>query len=65
MKVAFFDREGTIVDDYPDAAWAGLSEPSFTCGAIEALGGIRRAGYAISMVTNQYLIGEGFITQEQ
>jgi D-glycero-D-manno-heptose 1,7-bisphosphate phosphatase len=65
VNVAFLDRNGTIVEDYPDEVWPRIREPSFLPGAIEALSGIQRAGYEIMIVTNQYLIGEGFITQDQ
>ena len=65
MKVAFLDRDGTIIADYPDAQWAHVQEPLFLDGAIDALRSIRAKGYAIIVVTNQYLIGEGFITPEQ
>ena len=29
MKVAFFDRDGTIIKDYPDSVWTGVDEPQF------------------------------------
>jgi D-glycero-D-manno-heptose 1,7-bisphosphate phosphatase len=65
MKIAFLDRDGTIVSEYPDEVWPSVSVPEFLPGAIEALTAFERKGYEIIIVTNQYLIGEGLITQEQ
>jgi D-glycero-D-manno-heptose 1,7-bisphosphate phosphatase len=65
MKVAFLDRDGTIVSDYPDDFWHTVREPEFLPGAIEALAALRHKGYQIIIVSNQYLIDEGLITQEQ
>lgn len=65
MKIAFLDRNGTIVSEYPDEVWPGISVPEFLPGAIEALTAFRRKAYEIIIVTNQYLIGEGLITQGQ
>jgi D-glycero-D-manno-heptose 1,7-bisphosphate phosphatase len=65
MKVAFLDRDGTIVADYPDALWPNVGEPEFLPGAIEALEAFQGKGYQFIIVTNQYLIGEGLITQAQ
>ncbi len=65
MKAAFLDRDGTIIEDYPDEEWKGRQTPVFLPGAIEALCFLRRRGYALIVVTNQYLIGEGVITLAQ
>jgi D-glycero-D-manno-heptose 1,7-bisphosphate phosphatase len=65
MKIAFLDRDGTIVSEYPDEVWPSISVPEFLPGAIEALTAFRQKGYEIIIVTNQYLIGEGHITREQ
>jgi D-glycero-D-manno-heptose 1,7-bisphosphate phosphatase len=65
MKVAFLDRDGTIVTDYPDECWPRVCEPEFLPGAVEALVAFRGKGYQLIIVTNQYLIGEGLITQAQ
>ncbi len=37
MKIAFLDRDGTIVRDYPDETWRLIKEPEFLNGAIEGL----------------------------
>ncbi|KIL45467.1 hypothetical protein [Jeotgalibacillus soli] len=34
MKVAFFDRDGTIIADYPDHEWSEVKHPVFIDGAI-------------------------------
>lgn len=65
MKVAFFDRDGTIIEDYPDAKWTFIDNPSFVEGAVEALKNVTSKGYRVIIITNQYLINEGFITLNQ
>jgi D-glycero-D-manno-heptose 1,7-bisphosphate phosphatase len=65
MKVAFLDRDGTIIRDYPDKEWSNIQKPEFLSGAIDGLKYIQKQGYKIIIITNQYLIDEGFITLEQ
>ena len=65
MKVAFFDRDGTIIEDYPDNVWTEVKEPKFIEGAIEVLQNLIQLDYKIIIITNQYLINEGFITLDQ
>lgn len=65
MKTAFFDRDGTIAEDYPDEEWAKANTPVLMPYAIEVLQYLRVMGHQIIIITNQYLIGEGFITQTQ
>ncbi len=65
MKIAFFDRDGTIAQDYADKDWANVKTPVFMPYAIQVLSYLNRIGYQIIIVTNQYLIGEEFITQKQ
>lgn len=60
--VAFVDRDGTIVRDYPDEQWASVSVPEFVPGALSGLGRLAAMGFGIVVVTNQYTIGEGIIT---
>ena len=64
MKVAFLDRDGTIIKDYQDKEWGNIKSPEFLDGAIEALQHIKNKGFEIIIITNQYLIGEGIITLE-
>ena len=65
MKAAFLDRDGTIVSDYPDEHWTFVTEPEFLPGAITGLKQIQSQGFALIIVTNQYLINERHITQLQ
>ncbi|MDJ0332867.1 HAD-IIIA family hydrolase [Planococcus sp. S3-L1] len=65
MKVAFFDRDGTIIEDYPDAKWTFIDNPSFLEGAVETLKTVISKGYRVIIITNQYLINEEFITLNQ
>ncbi|MGN8646249.1 D-glycero-alpha-D-manno-heptose-1,7-bisphosphate 7-phosphatase [Gracilibacillus sp. HCP3S3_G5_1] len=65
MKVAFFDRDGTIIEDYPDQQWSTIRKPKFINGAIPAMKEVIRKEYKIIIVTNQYIINEGYITLEQ
>lgn len=64
MKIAFLDRDGTIIKDYPDKEWSNIKSPEFLEGSIETLKYIRTQGFEIIIITNQYLIGEGIITLE-
>lgn len=65
MKVAFVDRDGTINKDYQDGDWRHICEPEFLAGSVEALKSIRKKGYQIIIITNQYLINDGIITLSQ
>ncbi|EZH65252.1 D,D-heptose 1,7-bisphosphate phosphatase [Bacillaceae bacterium JMAK1] len=65
MNVAFFDRDGTIIEDYEDHEWTNVHKPVFIDGAIETLRHIQKQGYKIIIITNQYLINEGYISYEQ
>lgn len=64
MKIAFLDRDGTIIKDYPDNMWKDIKSPEFLDGSIETLQHIKDRGFEIIIITNQYLIGEGIITLE-
>lgn len=65
MKVAFLDRDGTVVQDYPDEDWRGRVVPEVLDGAIEGMILLNQFGFEIIIVTNQYIINEGIITLEQ
>jgi D-glycero-D-manno-heptose 1,7-bisphosphate phosphatase len=59
----FLDRDGTLIEDtgYPrDPEAVRLLE-----GAPEALAALRRAGFALVLVSNQSGIGRGIVTQEE
>ncbi|MCF6139256.1 HAD-IIIA family hydrolase [Alkalihalobacillus berkeleyi] len=53
------------MEDYPDEQWSHVSHPQFKDGAIETLQEVQSKGYEIIIITNQYLINEGFITFER
>jgi D-glycero-D-manno-heptose 1,7-bisphosphate phosphatase len=62
-RAVFLDRDGTLIEDvgYPrDPAAVRLVD-----GAVEALAALRRAGFALVVVSNQSGIGRGVVTQEQ
>ncbi len=65
MKVAFFDRDGTIIEDYPDHEWTEIRSPVFIKGSIHTLKKVLENDYKIIIITNQYIIGESYITDEQ
>ena len=65
MKIAFFDRDGTIIKDYPDEKWSTVTQPEFLTGSIETLQQVMRRGFKIIIITNQYLINEGYISIQQ
>ena len=65
MKVAFLDRDGTVIIDYPDNEWSKIKFPEFLEGSIDALQYIKSQGFEIIIITNQYLIGEGVITLDE
>ena len=65
LKVAFFDRDGTIIEDYPDREWTYIKKPVFLSDSIDTLRSVKEKGYEIIIITNQYLLNEGFIVMEQ
>ncbi|WP_100065454.1 D-glycero-alpha-D-manno-heptose-1,7-bisphosphate 7-phosphatase [Miniphocaeibacter massiliensis] len=64
MRVAFLDRDGTINKDYSDEKWRVIKEPEILEGSIEGLKYLKRQGFEFIIVTNQYIIGDGYITLE-
>lgn len=64
-RIAFLDRDDTISRDYADSEWAGKREPELLTGAPEAMARLQSLGYEMIIVTNQYIIGEGFITLQE
>ncbi len=65
MKIAFLDRDGTIISDYPDQEWRNKLEPEFLQGSMLALKKLTILGYRLIIVTNQGMINDGIITDEQ
>ena len=64
-KVAFLDRDGTINKDYEDLEWKYIEDPEILENNILGLKKIINSGYQIIIITNQYLIADGIITEEQ
>ena len=59
----FLDRDDTLIANVPY-----LSDPAglrILPGASEALASLRRAGFALVLVTNQSVVGRGIITEER
>ncbi len=65
MKIAFLDRDGTIVRDYDDDDWKGKIVPDVLEGAIEGMLLLNQRDYKIIVITNQYIINDGIISIDQ
>lgn len=65
MNIAFLDRDGTIVRDYPDEQWRDITQPEMLTGSVEGMKVLIERGYRLIVVTNQYIIDDGVITLEQ
>ena len=65
MKVAFLDRDRTIVKDYEDKEWSNIDRPEFLEGSISTLKKLQSQNYQLIIITNQYLINEKIITINQ
>ncbi|MHC5227646.1 D-glycero-alpha-D-manno-heptose-1,7-bisphosphate 7-phosphatase [Enterococcus sp. LJL99] len=65
MRVAFLDRDGTIIKDYRDEEWRNIQKPDFFDGSIKTLKKVDELGYKIIFISNQYLINQNIITEKQ
>ena len=65
IKVAFLDRDGTINKDNNDNDWKYINHPEILDGNIEGLKKIKYYGYEIIIITNQYIIADGIISEQQ
>lgn len=45
LKIAFLDRDGTLVKEYPDEEWAFIQKPEFIEGTVEGLKNLKELGY--------------------
>lgn len=63
VKAVFLDRDGTVIEDvgYP----RDPEQVRLLPGAAEALERLRRAGFALVVVSNQSGIGRGLVTEEE
>lgn len=64
MKAIFLDRDGTLVKDYPNEGWRKIEHLDLYPDTVEALRKLVEK-FTLFIISNQYLIGEGIITQEQ
>jgi D-glycero-D-manno-heptose 1,7-bisphosphate phosphatase len=65
MKVAFLDRDGTLIVDPPDFRVKTVRDLHFFEDTLEALRYLNSNGFEIIIITNQAGIGEGVISEEQ
>ncbi len=56
-KVAFLDRDGTLIEEPPDEQVDALAKIRFVPGVFAALAALRDAGYLLAIVTNQDGLG--------
>ncbi len=64
IKAIFLDRDGTLVKDFPDKEWSDIEHLEIFDDTIDALKKIPK-DFKLFIVTNQYLIDEGYITYSQ
>lgn len=62
MRVVFLVRDGTVVKDYADEHWTNIYELEFLPNFLQGLKSIINKGYEIIIITNQYIIHEGYIS---
>jgi histidinol-phosphate phosphatase family protein len=62
-RAVFLDRDGTLIEHVPYLSDPGLVR--LLPGAPEALKRLRRAGFALVLVTNQSALGRGMLTLER
>lgn len=63
MRIAFLDRDGTLVREQADRDWASVQRLELLPGAADAVRRLKERDFVPIIVTNQYPIGEGIITQ--
>ena len=63
MKVAFVDRDGTLIEEPPDEQVDSLAKIRFMPGVFAAMRELSRAGYRLAMVTNQDGLGSASFPQ--
>ena len=56
LKIAFLDRDGTIIKDYPDEKWREIKEPEFLKGSIEGLKRLKEMGYDFIIIQINILL---------
>jgi D-glycero-D-manno-heptose 1,7-bisphosphate phosphatase len=63
QRAVFFDRDGTLMEDVHYCADPALVR--VFPGVPDALRRLKRAGFAVFLITNQSGIGRGMVTEEQ
>ena len=63
-RAVFLDRDGVINENLPGAYVDSWSAFRFLPGAAESVVALRRAGYAVVVITNQGGVGRGFMTED-
>lgn len=63
MRIAFLDRDGTLVREHADHEWPSVERLELLPGAADAVRRLKERDFVPIVVTNQYPIGEGIITQ--
>ena len=64
MKIAFVDRDGTLVEEPPDEQVDALAKIRFLPGVFAGLARLRDAGYRFAIVTNQDGLGTASFPRE-
>ena len=62
-RVVFLDRDGTLIHDRPGFYLSHPDQIRFYRGTIEALRLLRRAGFALVVVSNQSGLARGFLDE--
>lgn len=64
MNAIFLDRDGTLVKDYLDEEWKGVEKLELFPDTISALSHLQHR-FMLFIVSNQYLIQEGYISSQR
>jgi histidinol-phosphate phosphatase family protein len=65
MKVAFLDRDGTVIVDPPDLRVDTVEKIELFPDSIEALKYLASNGFSVIFITNQAGIAEGRLTEDE
>lgn len=63
-RVVFLDRDGTLIHDRPGFYLSHPAQIRFYRGTFEALRRLRRAGYALVIVSNQSGLARGYLDEK-
>lgn len=65
MKVALFDRDGTVIVDPPDKRVTSIEKIDLFPDAIQALSYLADNNFALAFISNQPCINDGYITEAE